>query len=70
MLDNPFGEEFFLNIQSKPPVMQFEVISSRPITCYLETDPHLTTVSFQVVVESDKVSPKLPFLQAKQPQFP
>ena len=28
------------------------------------------TTSFQVVVESNKVSPEPPFLQAKQPQFP
>ncbi|KAK4811287.1 hypothetical protein QYF61_023339 [Mycteria americana] len=35
-----------------------------------ETDTHLTTTSFQVVVESDEVSPEPPFLQAKQPQFP
>ncbi|KAK1203175.1 LRCH1 protein, partial [Pygoscelis papua] len=35
-----------------------------------ETDTHLTTTSFQVVVEPDKVSPEPPFLQAKQPQFP
>ncbi|KAK4830127.1 LOW QUALITY PROTEIN: hypothetical protein QYF61_008554 [Mycteria americana] len=72
MLDHPFGEEIFPNIQSKPPLAQLEAISSRPITCYLgeETDPHLATISFQVVVESDKVSPQPPFLQAKQPQFP
>ncbi|KAK4824915.1 hypothetical protein QYF61_021430 [Mycteria americana] len=56
MLDNPFSEVKFPNIQSKPPLMQLEAISSRPITCYLgeETDPHLSTTSFQ----------------AKQPQFP
>ncbi|KAK4824899.1 hypothetical protein QYF61_021414 [Mycteria americana] len=72
MLDNPLGEEIFPNIQSKPPLAQLEAISSRPITCYLgeETDPHLSTASFQVAVESDKVSPEPPFLQAKQPQFP
>ncbi|KAK4830124.1 hypothetical protein QYF61_008551 [Mycteria americana] len=72
MLDNPLGEEKFPNIQSKPPLAQLEAISSRPITCYLgeETDPHLSTTSFQVVVESDKVSPQPPFLQAKQSQFP
>ncbi|KAK4823484.1 hypothetical protein QYF61_002548 [Mycteria americana] len=72
MLDNPFSEVKFPNIQSKPPLMQLEAISSCPITCYLgeETDPHLSTTSFQVVVESDKVSPQPPFLQAKQPQFP
>ncbi|KAK4825250.1 hypothetical protein QYF61_025649 [Mycteria americana] len=56
MLDNPFSEVKFPNIQSKPPLVQLEVISSRLITCYLgeETDPHLSTTSFQ----------------AKQPQFP
>ncbi|KAK4818992.1 hypothetical protein QYF61_022823 [Mycteria americana] len=56
MLDNPFREVKFPNIQSKPPLVQLEAISSCPITCYLgeETDPHLSTTSFQ----------------AKQPQFP
>ncbi|KAK4828708.1 hypothetical protein QYF61_000546 [Mycteria americana] len=56
MLDNPFSEVKFPNIQSKPPLAQLEAISSCPITCYLgeETDPHLSTTSFQ----------------AKQPQFP
>ncbi|KAK4828379.1 hypothetical protein QYF61_026117, partial [Mycteria americana] len=72
MLDNPFSEEKFPNIQSKPPLAQLEAISSHPITCYLgeETDPHLSTTSLQVAVESDKVSPQPPFLQAKQSQFP
>ncbi|KAK4824318.1 LOW QUALITY PROTEIN: hypothetical protein QYF61_013593 [Mycteria americana] len=72
MLDNPLGEEKLPNIQSKPPLAQLEAISSHPITCYLgeETDPHLSTTSFQAVVESNKVSPQPPFLQAKQPQFP
>ncbi|KAK4831109.1 hypothetical protein QYF61_015412 [Mycteria americana] len=65
-------EEKFPNIQSKPPLAQLEAISSCPITCHLgeETDPHLSTTSFQVAVESEKVSPQPPFLQAKQPQFP
>ncbi|KAK4806164.1 hypothetical protein QYF61_001087 [Mycteria americana] len=72
MLDNPPGEEKFPNIQSKPPLAQLEAISSCPITCYLgeETDPHLSTTSFQVVVESDEVSPQPPFLQAKQSHLP
>ncbi|KAK4810562.1 hypothetical protein QYF61_004525 [Mycteria americana] len=72
MLENPFSEEKFPNIQSKPPLAQIEAISSCPITCYLgeETDPHLATTSFQVVVESIKVSPQPPFLQAKQSQLP
>ncbi|KAK4823482.1 hypothetical protein QYF61_002546 [Mycteria americana] len=54
--DNPFSEVKFPDIQSKPPLVQLEAISSCPITCYLgeETDPHLSTTSFQ----------------AKQPQFP
>ncbi|KAK4821661.1 hypothetical protein QYF61_027129 [Mycteria americana] len=56
MLDNPFSEVKFPNIQSKPPLAQLEAISSHPITCYLgeETNPHLSTTSFQT----------------KQPQFP
>ncbi|KAK4823681.1 hypothetical protein QYF61_005652 [Mycteria americana] len=72
MLDNPFSEVKFPNIQSKPPLVQLEAISSHPIACYLgeETDPHLSTTSFQVLVESNKVSPQPPFLQAKQSQFP
>ncbi|KAK4815015.1 hypothetical protein QYF61_013467, partial [Mycteria americana] len=72
MLDNPLGEEKFPNIQSKPPLAQLEAISSCPITCYLgeETDPHLSTTSFQAAEESNEVSPQPPFLQAKQSQFP
>ncbi|KAK4824198.1 hypothetical protein QYF61_012014 [Mycteria americana] len=72
MLDNPLSEGKFPNIQSKPPLAQFEAISSCPVTCYIgeETDPHLSTTSFQVAVESDKVSPQPPFLQAKQSQLP
>ena len=52
--------------------MQLEAIASRPIAGYLgeETNPCLTTISFQVVVESDNVSPQPPLLQTKQAQFP
>jgi len=62
----------FPNIQSKPPLMQLEAIASRPIASYLgeETNTRLTTPSFQVVVESNKVPPQPPFLQTGQPQFP
>ncbi|KAK4810989.1 hypothetical protein QYF61_014461 [Mycteria americana] len=51
MLDNPFSEEKFPNIQSKPPLAQLEAISSRLITCHLgeETDPYLSTTSFQTL---------------------
>ena len=63
MLDKPFGEEIFPNIQSKPPLAQLEAVSCCPIACYLgeETDTHLAITSFQVVVESDKVSPSASF---------
>jgi len=59
MLHSPFGEEIFPNFQSKPPLAQLETISYCPIAYYLRggTDAHLTTTSFQVVVESDKFSP-------------
>jgi len=62
----------FPNIQSKPPLMQHEAVSPCPIACYSgeETDLHLATTSFQVAVESDKVSPQPPPLQIKQSQFP
>ncbi|KAK4832389.1 hypothetical protein QYF61_022244 [Mycteria americana] len=72
MIDNLFSEEILPNIHFKPLLTQLEAISSRSITCYLgeETDPHLSTTSFQVVVESNKVSPQPPFLQTEQPQFP
>ena len=35
-----------------------------------ETEPHLTTTSLQVVMESSKVSPERPLLQAEQFQLP
>ena len=44
MSDRSFSKEIYLNIQSKPPLIQLEVISSRPVTSYLgeETNTHLT----------------------------
>lgn len=53
VLDNPFHEEMFPNIQSKPPHVQPEAIFSHSVIHYLgeETSPHLGTTSFQVVVE-------------------
>ena len=35
-----------------------------------EADPHLTPASFQVIVESAKVSPEHPLLPTEQSQFP
>ena len=72
MPDHSFSKEIFPNIKSKPHLTQLEAIASRPIASYLgeETNIRLTTPSFQVAVESDKVSPQPPILQTKQPQFP
>jgi len=52
--------------------MQLEAISSRPIAGYLgeENNTHLSTTSFQVVAESNKVSLQPPLLQTKQSQLP
>ncbi|GAB0204449.1 hypothetical protein GRJ2_002910500 [Grus japonensis] len=72
MIDNPFCEEIFPDIPSKLPLVQLETVSSHPLACYLgeETNTHVTTTSFRVVAENEKVSPQPPFLQAKQSQFP
>jgi len=58
----------FPNIQPEPHWAQL-IISS--YCCYLgeEANPHLTTASFQAVVESNKVSPEPPLPQTEQSQF-
>jgi len=58
MLDHSCRKQIFPNIQSEPPLMQLEAVSSHPSAGYLgeEINPHLTTPSCQVVVESDEVS--------------
>ena len=70
-MPDQLGDEIVPNIHSKPPLVQLKAVPSCPITCYLgrETDTHITTTSFQVVVERDKVSPQTPLLQAKQHLF-
>ena len=72
MLDNFLGGEIFPNILSKPPLLQLKAISLCSTACYLEeeTDTHLTTTSRHVVLEGEEVSIQLPFVQAKQCQFP
>jgi len=62
MPDDSRRKEIFPNIQSKPPLTQLEAIASCPIASYLgeETNARLTTTSFQVVVDSKKVSPQPP----------
>ena len=72
MLDHTSNKEIFPNIPSKPPVTKLEAIACRLITSYLgeETNTWLTTTFFQVVVESNKVSPEPSLLQTEQSQFP
>ena len=72
MLGHLFSEDIFANSQSKSPLVQPEAFPSCPIACYRgeETSPQLPTTSFQVVIESNKMSPEPPFLQTKQRQFP
>ncbi|NXT34424.1 LRCH1 protein, partial [Pelecanoides urinatrix] len=55
-------KEISPNVQPKPPLVQLEAISSCPIASHLgeETDPHLATTSFQVVVEHDESKDKSP----------
>lgn len=56
MLKHSSSEDIFLNIQSKPPLVQLDAISSDPVTYYLgEETKHLTITSFQVVVERHNV---------------
>ena len=58
-------KKFFLISNLNKPL----TVSSCPVTCYLgkETNTHLATTSFHIVVESNKVSPQPSFLQTKQP---
>lgn len=62
MFDNPFLQGVYPNMQSKSPLVQLQANCSCFITCYLEEEANhqLATPSFQVFVESDKVSPETP----------
>lgn len=66
--DNPFSE--------KPQLFQYlaqiKIILSHPFTWNMEEEmkPHLSTVFFQVIVESNEVSSKPLFLHTKQSQWP
>ena len=64
-------KKFFLISNLNLTWVQLEAVSSCRITCYLkeETNTHLAAASFQVVVESDKVSLQPPFLQTKHNIF-
>ena len=68
MPDHPFREVVFPNVQPESSLAQLEATLSSPITSQRreEADPQLTTTSFQVVIESNKVTPELPLLQTEQ----
>ena len=65
--DHSLGENFFPNIQPESPLAQLEAIPSSPVACFMgeEADPHLAKTPFQVVVESNEVTPQPSLLQAK-----
>ncbi|TRZ19794.1 hypothetical protein HGM15179_007312 [Zosterops borbonicus] len=72
MFENFFHEEILAVAQNEPPLAQLEAISYCPVAGFLgeETDPHMATALFQVVVESNTVSPDSPFLQAEHLHLP
>jgi len=63
--------EMFPNTQSEPLMVQIKAITSHAITTYSEEEAntHLTTASFQAVLESNNVSPE-PLLQEISPYWP
>jgi len=57
MLDNPFGEGIFPNIQSKSPLVQLEAIASCPIASYLGEDKHqLILFIFKIFIRTDTIA--------------
>ena len=56
----------------QPLLAQLESIPPRPVTGHMgeQTCPDLTTASFNVPIEGNKVAPEPPLLQAEQPQLP
>ena len=65
VLNNPFSKEVFPDIQPKLTLAHF------PLSCHQweETNPALPVSTFQVLEESNKISPQPPFSQTEQPQF-
>ena len=54
----------FPNIQPESALVQLEAIPSSPIASFTGEDPHLTTIPFQGVVESNKALPEPPEQQS------
>ena len=67
MLNNPFCKEVFSDIQPKPTLVQLEAISPHPVT--YEINSTLAVRTFQILEESNKVSPQPPLPHTEQPQF-
>lgn len=57
--------------QTKPPLLQFDIISSHLVTCHLgeKDNCHLTTASFQIVVKSERSPLSFHFSRLNNP-FP
>ena len=57
-LDHSLHEEILPNIKSKAILAQLEAISMCPVICLLrrDTDMHLATASFQVVLANGEVT--------------
>jgi len=66
---NPFCKEVFPDIQPKLTLAKLEAISPCPVTCqqWEETNPALAVSTFQIMEESNKISPQPPFPQSKYP---
>lgn len=67
MLDHSFRAKYFSNIQPELSLAEIESTTSHYLASYLgeKTDLHLATTSFQVAVESYRVSPEASLLQNK-----
>lgn len=63
----PLHEKILLNLPSKLPLEKLATISLQRITYYQRKEVHtlFATSSFQIVVESDEVSPQYPLSQTK-----
>lgn len=71
MLSHPFSGKILSDVQFEPPLAQLVAISSGPLTGCLgeEVDLHLSATSFQIILESGKVTPQPPFSQTKHLQL-
>jgi len=71
VLNNPFCKEVFPDIQPKLTLEQPEAISPCPVAYHQweQTSPALSVDTFQILEESNKISPHSSSPQTKQPEF-